>query len=112
MSQEAFTKAFQSQSKPSAPALEPLPEPVRAAATTVLDHHDMVAQRATMDQIAQEIVSHGPATPHIENANLTPTSSITERTVRHENPDLKPKMEMEETVPLPSKANTDDEFDL
>ena len=72
----------------------------------------MVAQRATMDQIAQEIVSHGPATPHIENANLTPTSSITERTVRHENPDLKPKMEMEETVPLPSKADTDDEFDL
>ena len=112
MTQEAFTKAFQSQSKPSAPALEPLPEPVRAAATTVLDHHDMVAQRATMDQIAQDIVSHGPATPHIENANLTPTNSITERTVRHENPDLKPKMRMGEAVPLPSKVDTDEEFDL
>jgi hypothetical protein len=72
----------------------------------------MVAQRATMDQIAQEIASHGPATPHAENANLTPTNSITERTVRRENPDLRPRMEKEEAVPLPSKAKTDDEFDL
>ena len=40
------------------------------------------------------------------------TISITERTVRHENPDLKPKMRMGEAVPLPSKVDTDEEFDL
>ncbi len=112
MEPDAFTKAFQSQSSPSAPALEPLSEPVRAAATTVLDHHDISAQRATMDKIASDIVTHGVATPHSENENLKPSSAITERTVRHENPDLITNTEPSKNIPLPSKTVVDDEFDL
>ncbi len=112
MDSETFKKAFQSQSAPSAPALDPLPQPLRSAATTVLDHHDIASQRTTMDKLASEIVTHGVATPHIENQNLEPTTAITDRTIRHENPNLASESENSQNVPLPSKVNDDDDFDL
>ena len=112
MSPDAFARAFQSQSTPSAPALQPLPEPVRNAASTVLDHHDMNAQKATMDKIASDIVAHGVVTPHDENQSLEPSTAITERTIRHESVDLQPKVEPTTNVPLPSNPEPEDEFDL
>ena len=112
MSPDAFARAFQSQSTPSAPALQPLPEPVRNAASTVLDHHDMNAQKATMDKIASDIVAHGVVTPHDENQSLEPSTAITERTIRHESVDLQPKVEPATNVPLPSNPEPEDEFDL
>jgi hypothetical protein len=112
MSRDAFEKAFQSQSTPSAPALEPLPEPIRDAATTVLDHHDMSSQRATMDKIASDIINHGVSMPHQENENLEPSTAITQRTIRHENLTLTPTPRAQENVPLPSEVDEEDEFDL
>lgn len=112
MSRDAFEKAFHSQSTPSAPALDPLPEPIRDAATTVLDHHDMSAQRATMDKIASDIINQGVSMPHQENENLEPSTAITERTVRHENPDLSSTPRSSENVPLPKEVDEEDEFDL
>ena len=113
ISPEAFTKAFQSQSNPSVPAMTPLPEPIREAATTVLDHHDIASQRATMDAIASDIVTQGVSQPHQDNQNLEPSHAVTDRTIRHENPDLEPQPEMVENVPLPSKTTiVDDDFDL
>ena len=112
MTSDAFTKAFQSQSTPSAPALEPLPEPVRSAATTVLDHHDITSQKAAMDKIATDIVERGAAQPHIENLNLEPSKAETNRTVRHENPNLAPQSKVSENIPLPVKSNSEEEFDL
>ncbi|MGB2353189.1 MAG: hypothetical protein ACPH9J_05725 [Candidatus Poseidoniaceae archaeon] len=111
MDSETFKKAFQSQSAPSAPALDPLPQPLRSAATTVLDHHDITSQRTTMDKLASEIVTQGVSTPHIENQNLEPTTAITDRTIRHENPNLASESVDAQNVPLPSKVN-DDDFDL
>ena len=112
MSSEAFTKAFHSQSNPSTPAMMPLPEPIRDAATTVLDHHDIASQRATMDAIATDIVTQGVSKPHQENQNLEPSNAVTDRTIRHENPDLEPRSEATENVPLPSKTIVEDDFDL
>mgnify|MGYP001182792710 CR=1 FL=1 len=112
MSADAFTKAFQSQSTPSAPALEPLAEPIRTAATTVLDHHDMSAQKAKMDQIASEIVEQGTVQPHVANDNLQPTTVATERTVRHDNPNLESSNQSTENIPLPIERQKEDEFDL
>jgi hypothetical protein len=112
MSRDAFEKAFQSQSTPSAPALEPLPEPIRDAATTVLDHHDMSSQRATMDKIASDIINHGVSMPHQENEYLEPSTAITQRTIRHENLTLTPTPRAQENVPLPSEVDEEDEFDL
>ena len=111
MDSETFKKAFQSQSAPSAPALDPLPQPLRSAATTVLDHHDISSQRTTMDKLASEIVTQGVSTPHIQNQNLEPTTAITDRTIRHENPNLASESVDAQNVPLPSKVN-DDDFDL
>lgn len=108
---DAFTKAFQAQSTPSAPALEPLAEPIRSAATTVLDHHDISAQKAKMDQIAVEIVEQGTIQPHSANENLKPMGAVTERTVRHDNPNLNPLSDASEHVPLTLKKN-EEEFDL
>lgn len=112
MSSEAFTKAFQSQSRPSTQAMEPLPEPIRDAATTVLDHHDIASQRATMDAIASDIITQGVSKPHQENEHLEPTNAVTDRTIRHENPDLEPRSKTEGNVPLPSKTVVEDDFDL
>ena len=112
MSRDAFEKAFQSQSTPSSPALEPLPEPIRDAATTVLDHHDMSAQRATMDKIASDIINNGVSMPHQENENLEPSTAITERTIRHANPELSSTPRPPENVPLPTDVDEEDEFDL
>lgn len=111
MPADAFTKAFQAQSTPSAPALEPLAEPIRSAATTVLDHHDISAQKAKMDQIASEIVEQGTIQPHSANENLNPMGAVTERTVRHDNPNLNPLRNASEHVPLPLKKS-EEEFDL
>ena len=111
MPADAFTKAFQAQSTPSAPALEPLAEPIRSAATTVLDHHDISAQKAKMDQIASEIVEQGTIQPHSANENLKPMGAVTERTVRHDNQNLNPLSDASEHVPLPLKKN-EEEFDL
>ena len=112
MDSETFKKAFQSQSAPSAPALDPLPQPLRSAATTVLDHHDITSQRTTMDKLASEIVTQGVSTPHLENQNLEPTTAITDRTIRHENPNLAAESVDAQNVPLPSKAKDDEDFDL
>ena len=112
MDSESFKKAFQSQSAPSAPALNPVPEPIRSAATTVLDHYDIASQRSTMDQIASEIVQHGASTPHADNKHLEPTAAISERTIRHENPDLAQTSETPQNVPLPKKKTGEDDFDL
>ena len=112
MDSDTFKRAFQSQSTPSAPALEPMPEPLRTAATTVLDHHDIVSQRTTMDQIASDIVQHGVSTPHTDNRHLEPTTAISERTVRHENPDLDQAQEPTRNVPLPKVEPVEDDFDL
>jgi len=112
MDSDTFKRAFQSQSTPSAPALEPMPEPLRSAATTVLDHHDIVSQRTTMDQIASDIVQHGVSTPHTDNRHLEPTTAISERTVRHENPDLDQAQEPTRNVPLPKVEPVEDDFDL
>ena len=90
----------------------PLPEPIRDAATTVLDHHDIASQRATMDAIASDIVTQGVSQPHQDNQNLEPSHAVTDRTIRHENPDLEPRSETVENVPLPSKTIVDDDFDL
>ena len=112
MDSDTFKRAFQSQSTPSAPALEPMPEPLRSAATTVLDHHDIVSQRTTMDKIASDIVQHGVSTPHTDNRHLEPTTAISERTVRHENPDLDQAQEPTRNVPLPKVEPVEDDFDL
>lgn len=112
MDSDTFKRAFQSRSTPSAPALEPMPEPLRSAATTVLDHHDIVSQRTTMDQIASDIVQHGVSTPHTDNRHLEPTTAISERTVRHENPDLHQAQEPTRNVPLPKVESVEDDFDL
>ena len=112
MDPDSFKRAFQSQSTPSAPALEPMPEPLRSAATTVLDHHDIASQRSTMDQIASDIVQHGVSKPHIDNKHLEPTIAISERTVRHENPDLAQTSEPSPNVPLPKTDPVEDDFDL
>ena len=112
MDSDSFKRAFQSQSTPSAPALEPMPEPLRSAATTVLDHHDIASQRSTMDQIASDIVQHGVSKPHMDNKHLEPSTAISERTVRHENPDLAQKSEPSTNVPLPKVEPAEDDFDL
>ena len=112
MDPDSFKRAFQSQSTPSAPALEPMPEPLRSAATTVLDHHDIASQRSTMDQIASDIVQHGVSKPHTDNKHLEPTTAISERTVRHENPDLTQTSEPSANVPLPKTEPVEDDFDL
>ena len=112
MDPDSFKRAFQSQSTPSAPALEPMPEPLRSAATTVLDHHDIASQRSTMDQIASDIVQHGVSKPHMDNQHLEPTTAISERTVRHENPDLIETPEPSPNVPLPKVEPDEDDFDL
>ena len=112
MDPDSFKRAFQSQSTPSAPALEPMPEPLRSAATTVLDHHDIESQRSTMDQIASDIVQHGVSKPHTDNKHLEPTTAISERTVRHENPDLTQTPEPIANVPLPKSEPVEDDFDL
>jgi len=112
MDSDTFTRAFKSQSAPSAPALDPLPEPLRSAATTVLDHHDISSQRATMDKIADDIVTQGVSTPHIDNEHLEPTSPVTDRTIRHDNPKLVQQSEHDQNVPLPSQNDEEDEFDL
>ena len=112
MDPDSFKRAFQSQSTPSAPALEPMPEPLRSAATTVLDHHDIASQRSTMDQIASDIVQHGVSKPHTDNKHFEPTTAISERTVRHENPDLTQTPESSANVPLPKTEPVEDDFDL
>lgn len=112
MDSDSFKRAFQSQSTPSAPALEPMPEPLRSAATTVLDHHDIASQRSTMDQIASDIVQHGVSKPHMDNKHLEPTTAISERTVRHENPNLTETPEPSSNVPLPKVEPVEDDFDL
>ncbi|CAI8352015.1 MAG: Uncharacterised protein [Candidatus Poseidoniaceae archaeon] len=112
MDSDSFKRAFQSQSNPSAPALEPMPESLRSAATTVLDHHDITSQRSTMDQIASDIVQHGVSKPHRDNEHLEPSAAISERTVRHENPDLTQTPETSPNVPLPTKEPVEDDFDL
>ena len=112
MDSDSFKRAFQSQSTPSAPALEPMPEPLRSAATTVLDHHDIASQRSKMDKIASDIIEHGTSTPHTENKHLEPTTAVSERTIRHENLDLAKTTEIPQNVPLPKKDSVEDDFDL
>ena len=66
-----------------------------------------------MDAIASDIVTQGVSQPHQENQNLEPSHAVTDRTIRHENPDLEPRSETVENVPLPSKTTiVDDDFDL
>ncbi len=64
-----------------------------------------------MDKLASEIITQGVSTPHIENENLEPTTAITDRTIRHENPNLASESVDAQNVPLPSKVD-DDDFDL
>ena len=65
-----------------------------------------------MDKIASDIINHGVSMPHQENENLEPSTAITERTVRHENPDLSSTPRTSENVPLPKEVDEEDEFDL
>ena len=65
-----------------------------------------------MDKLASEIVTQGVSTPHLENQNLEPTTAITDRTIRHENPNLAAESVDAQNVPLPSKAKDDEDFDL
>ena len=65
-----------------------------------------------MDKLATEIVTQGVPTPHLENQNLEPTTAITDRTIRHENPNLASESVDAQNVPLPSKDNDNDDFDL
>jgi len=65
-----------------------------------------------MDQIASDIVQHGVSTPHTDNRHLEPTTAISERTVRHENPDLDRAQEPTRNVPLPKVEPVEDDVDL
>ena len=72
----------------------------------------MSAQKAKMDQIASEIVEQGTVQPHVANDNLQPTTVATERTVRHDNPNLDSSNQSTENIPLPIEREKEDEFDL
>jgi hypothetical protein len=72
----------------------------------------MSAQRATMDKIASDIINNGVSMPHQENENLEPSTAITERTIRHANPELSSTPRPPENVPLPTDVDEEDEFDL
>jgi hypothetical protein len=50
--------------------------------------------------------------PHQENENLEPSTAITERTIRHANPELSSTPRPPENVPLPTDVDEEDEFDL
>ena len=111
VSPEQFRRDFLASSKASQRPLQPLPEDVRNAATTVLDHHALEAQKAQMDDLARSINLDGVATQHSENQNLHPAHRVDERTVRHDTQHLMSTKSNPE-VPLPTKRKEIDDFDL
>ena len=111
VSPEQFKQGFMASSKRSPKPLQPLPEEARNAATTVLDHHALEAQKSQMNELANAINSDGIATQHTENQNLQPAQREDRRTVRHDTQNLMSKKSDTE-ISLPSKQKEIDEFDL
>jgi len=111
VSPEEFSATFKASSKAPVQALQPLPEDIRNVATTVLDHHALEAQKAQMDELASSIQSEGISTQHKENQHLQPSQNIDERTIRHDTQHLLSNKPIT-TIPLPSKSNENDDFDL
>ena len=80
--ESVFTGMFQAVSGPAKPSAEPVDATLVGAASTVLDHHDTVATKARLDDLATDIAIEGVSKPHIANValpdNIVP---VTDRTV-------------------------------
>lgn len=111
VSPEQFKQAFVASSKTPSQPKQPLPEEIRNAATTVLDHHALEAQKSQMNELANAIKSDGITTQHDENQNLHPARRVDQRTVRHDTQNLMSKKSNLDTS-LPTKQKEIDEFDL
>jgi hypothetical protein len=111
LSSEDFTAAFKASSKTLSQPLQPLSEDIRNAASTVLDHHALEAQRAQMNELASSIQSEGISTQLNENLQLHPVENFSERTIRHDTQNLMSNKPVTKR-PSPSKSNEKDDFDL
>ena len=80
--EQAFKGMFQSISGPTKPSAEPVDTKLIGAASTVLDHHDTVATRTRLDNLASGIATDGISKPHTANVALPDDIvPVTDRTV-------------------------------
>ena len=83
--EQAFKGMFQAISGPTKPSSEPVDANLIGAASTVLDHHDTVATRTRLDNLATGIATDGISKPHTANVALPDDIvPVTDRTVPKE----------------------------
>ena len=67
---EVFTGMFQAVGGPRKPSAEPVDSNLVGAASTVLDHHETIAVRTRLDNLATDIASGDISKPHTANVAL------------------------------------------
>ena len=79
---EVFTGMFQAVSGQTKPSAEPVDSKLVGAASTVLDHHEIIAVKSRLDSLANEIASGEISKPHDSNIALPDDIvPVTDRTV-------------------------------
>lgn len=79
---QVFTGMFQAVGGGKKPAAEPVDSRLVGAASTVLDHHDIVSTKSKLDDLAENIATGNISSPHSANVALPDDIvPITERTV-------------------------------
>lgn len=82
MPSETFTGMFESISGPRKQSATPVDSGLVGAANTVLDHHDNIAMKSKLDDLANQISTGNISKPHIANVALPDDAvAITDRTV-------------------------------
>ena len=79
---EDFTGMFQSIGGPRKQSPAPVDTNLVGAANTVLDHHDNVAMKSRLDDLANQISMGNVSKPHTANIDLPDDAvAVTDRTV-------------------------------
>ena len=102
MPAQAFSDVFTAVAGSSTPAATPIPQPLREAATTVLDVHDASAAKGSADQLLGSIQTGGIATPHTANQQFQPSQHHTDMTVRSDPQGLLPSQPVAQATPAPA----------
>jgi hypothetical protein len=79
---ESFTGMFESIGGPRKQSATPVDSKLVGAANTVLDHHDNIAMKSKLDNLANQISSGNISKPHTSNVDLPDDAvAVTERTI-------------------------------
>ena len=82
MPADVFTGMFNARAGERKISAEPVDSGLLGAASTVLDHHDIMATKTKLDTLVSDIAEGDVSTPHVANTSLPDDAiPITQRTV-------------------------------